>query len=139
LLGIGTESECQAVQQGVLLLRRNGATLRIFDKTIQEMRRVLAVYQDHLRTAHGIRTLFKTPLTEYFLRTKASPGDVAQISAGLEAQLRQQDVRTQRTPDREAQFVLDESALESLLKSKDGRATGKPEPRVVHDVDCVAS
>lgn len=137
LLGIGDEHDCHAVQQGALLLRRDGATLRIFDKSLDEMRRVLAVYQDHLGTAQGIRSLFKTSLTSYFLKIKATPGDVAVLSATLERKLRDLDVRVLETPRRVPALTLDEKALEEKLSNKTIES-GAVEKRVIHDVDCVA-
>jgi len=138
LLGVGDDYECNAVQQGVLLIRRNGITLRVFDKTLDEMRRVLDIYKNHLGTAQGIRSLHNTRLTSYFLRKKWSPGDVAELSVLLEKKLREYGISVFRTPDRVASSTLGEVALEEKLASS-GAGTRTIEKRVVHDVDCIAA
>lgn len=139
MLGIGSEQECRAVQQGILLLRRNGAALRVYDKTIDEMKRVLTVYKERLGTVQGIRTLYHTSLTTYFLKAKATPADVAVLMVSLERKLRDYEVLVVDTPDRIPAFTLDEKALESILSTKDSADFSQIERRVVHDVDCVAA
>jgi hypothetical protein len=117
------------------LLKETGAVLGVFDTTIREMRRVLAVYEDKLGTSEGRRSLYQTDLTRYFLTSHYSPSDVRVQSSLIRTNLRALGFSIRDTPDRMPASTFDEMKLGTMLRSGPG---GENDARVVHDIDCVA-
>jgi hypothetical protein len=108
-----------AAKEAVALLRQSGARTLAFRPTVDEMRRILGVYEEHLGTSEGRLTLHPTALTQHVLTARLSPADVRIISTTLKAA-----------------YTLGEAALAKSLAH-----VGRPDPespRVRHDVDCVA-
>jgi hypothetical protein len=126
-----------ATKELLELLRQTGATISAFEPTIEEMRRVLAVYQERIGTEKGRDALYGSDLTRHLLDEAATPADVKQHSALLESNLHSMGIRILALPKRVEKWTLDEADLARALASKEsGR---EDEPRVVHDIDCVAS
>jgi hypothetical protein len=134
-LGLRGPSTQTAVCELLSLLRETGAVLDVFQPTIGEMRGVLRAYEERLGTSTGRAQLIRSDLTHYFLAKRATPADVRQESAQVESNLRSLGFNIRDTPERKPESTLDEGALGRLL-SKPG--DDENEPRVVHDVDCVA-
>ena len=121
------------------LLRRSGARLGVFGVTILEMRRILDLYAAKLTTNEGRRSLRQTPLTRHILTSRMTASDMKQTSVLLDTTLRGIGVLPSSRPTRTNTFTLDEQDLSERL-SAGGRLGDRPiEPRVVHDVDCVAA
>jgi predicted transcriptional regulator len=117
------------------LLRDTGAVTDVFEPTIREMRRILAVYEEKIRTPQGRSELHQTDLTRFFLSRRCTAGDIKQYAALLEPKLKQLKFNIREPPTREEQWTLGEQALGTALAGEDG---SDREPRVVHDCDCIA-
>lgn len=125
-----------AAKEGLSLLREAGAVTVAFNRTISEMRRILAVYEDRLATAEGRLSLYPTDLTHYALTAKLTPGDIRTISVTLERRLAAIGFLIKEVPKRDRKYTLDEQALARILA--DASDPNADKPRVRHDVDCVA-
>jgi len=125
-----------AAKEGLTLLRETGARTVAFRQTVDEMRRILAVYEQHLATTEGRLTLYPTPLTQHVLTAKLSPADIRVISATLENRLAKAGITVRDIPPHNPRFTLDEAALAQCLVDTKNPSTDTP--RIRHDVDCVA-
>jgi hypothetical protein len=119
-------------------LRDVGAITVAFERTIYEMRRILAVYEDRLATADGRLSLYPTPLTQYFLTQRAAPSDVKTISATLERRLQSVAIVVRDLPERKPDYTLDEEALAESLRDPADPGSRTDTPRIRHDVNCTA-
>lgn len=135
VLGLEGGGQALLISDVVQLLRQQGALPQAFSTTIREMRRVLAVYESRLGTSQGRRGLHPTELTRHFLTTRATPSDIHTISATLERTLASLGIVTVDAPNHIATYTLDETALGLKLSDRLG---GENDPRVVHDIDCIA-
>lgn len=124
-----------ATRELLNLLKQTGATVSAFESTLKEMKSILNVYEEKLGTAKGRESLYPGDLTRHFLAERASPADIRERGALLELELQSLGVNIREIPPREPKWTLDEVALAELLADKSGRTD---EPRVVHDVDCLA-
>jgi hypothetical protein len=136
---LGALGYCGAAPQNLtretlkLLQLANARTL-VFDVTIAEIRRILAVYRDKLLTQTGREQLRPTELTRHFLTNRVSSADVAQAMAELPQNLKALGIGQVALPRRQRDYQLDETALQRMLTRPGG---AEDEPRVLHDVDCV--
>ena len=123
-----------AMRELIVLLRETGAVVDVFEATIREMRAILSLYEDRVGTSAGQRSLRPTELTRHILSNRLTPSDIRERSALIESNLRQLGVNIRELPERVPKWTSDERALSrSLMGDK-----GENEPRIVHDVDCVA-
>ncbi len=136
LLGLLGGPQEEVCRESVELLQAAGARLGVFPKTLEEMRGILALYERKLATQAGRESLRPTPLTRHLLTSRATPSELRQISALLEQTLRDTGIQPTPSPSRVARFTLDEASLSNSLKRDDETIN---EPRVVHDVDCIAA
>jgi hypothetical protein len=134
-IGLTGVSEGLAVSETLALLKETGAVPAVFDVTIAEMRRLLAMLEDHLGTAEGRMSLRPTAMTRHVLTANLKPSDVRIISASLEPRLRELGISVKDTPPRDRRFTLDEGQLSQDLADWTGDTQRH---RVRHDVDCVA-
>lgn len=125
-----------AARELLAVLRDNGATTEVFEPTIQEMRRILAVYEDRIGTSKGRGQLYPTDLTRYFVTGHYTPSDIRSVSSMLESNVRGLGFMIRTLPAHETALTLDERRLGELLAASPG---GENVPRVVHDIDCVAA
>lgn len=135
-LGLTGEANKVAAIEGLHLLREVGARTVVFEKTVAEMRRILAVYEDHLATAGGRLTLWPSDLTRHAIDSHMSSSDAKVISATLNERLRLAGVSVREVPAHQPEFTLDEPALQACLV--DPRNGDKETQRIRHDVDCIA-
>lgn len=119
------------------LLKAGGATCVVFDKTLHEIRRILAMYEYKLGSWERSRTLNPVPMARHFLTQRYSPSDVRQMIALLEREVQAAGFEIRRCPDRLPQFTAGEALLAKRLS--DPNSEDEWEPRVQHDVDCVAA
>lgn len=125
-----------AAKEALTLLRESGARTMAFARTLDEMRGILAVYEEHLGSSQGRLTLRPTPLAHHVLTSRLSAADMRVISATLEARLSKLGIQIRDFPPRDPKFTSDEKALAQALADHD-----RPEyvpARVRHDVDAVA-
>jgi hypothetical protein len=136
VLGLRGPIDRVAIQELLELLRDSGATLEVYEPTILEMRRILAVYEERLGTQDGRLSLHPTALTRYLLTSHYSPSDIRVQNELLERNLRGLGFSIRPLPSHEAGLTFDEDELGVLLADSPG---GESVPRVVHDIDCVAA
>lgn len=119
------------------VLKAAGVSCQVFDKTVDEIRRILAMYEARLGTAAGRQSLHAVPMARHFLTKRYAPSDVREMAALLERDIAAAGFRMHRLPSRVPEFTAKESALAQRL-ARPGTPADDQEPRVVHDVDCVA-
>jgi len=124
------------MRETIQVLKSAGASCFVFDKTVAEIRRILAMYERKLATASGRSSLRQGPMARHFLTKQYSTSDVREIQALLEGDIEKLGLRIHRTPARVAEFTGGEAALTKRLLSP--KLQDELEPRLVHDVDCVA-
>jgi hypothetical protein len=135
-LGLAGDAARLASRESLDLLRTTNASLAVFDTTVKEIKRILHVYERHLATQEGIETLRPYPVTRYLVSHHYAPSDVREESALLETHLHALGFQIVPIPDHKPIFTLDEADLTRRLRRPDETDT---EPRVVHDVDCIAA
>lgn len=81
-------------------------------------------------------SLRPTDVTRHFVASHYSPSDVAAAIGMLRENLGQLGVKVRSFPKREASTTSNEGALTASLKRAD---ESELEPRITHDVDCVAA
>lgn len=135
-LGYQGSAEQTATVELISLLHKSGASVEAFESTIREMRRILAVYEGRISTPSGRLSLYPSEMTRYFLTGEFTSSDIHSESALLEKHLRDLDVLVRDLPPHEISLTADEAGLAKRLAEKPGEENV---PRVVHDVDCVAS
>jgi hypothetical protein len=135
-LGLQGDDLERSTLELVGLLRDTGAVLEVFEPTIGEMRRILAVYEEKIGTTKGRLELYPTDLTRHLISKRYQPSDVRQIAGLLEANIRKAGFNLREIPDRVAEFTMDEADLSKRLAAEDGN---EKSARVVHDVDCIAA
>jgi hypothetical protein len=134
LMGVANAA---AAKEGLALLREAGARTITFRRTLEEMRRILTVYEERLGSTEGRLGLYPTALTQHVLTARLSPADIRLISSTLENRLAKVGVVIREVPAHDRRYTLDEEALASALV--DVRRPDPDEPRIRHDVDCVAA
>ena len=118
------------------LLKASGVQCLVFDKTVDEVRNILVAYERRLGTSQGLRELRPSPMARHFVTARLSPSDVREMRALIDQEIRAVGFQIAKVPRRVAEHVSAEQSLSSRLADRD---TGDElEPRVVHDVDCVA-
>ena len=125
-----------ATTQMIAMLKRTGARVEVFEDTIREIKAVLNFHQQHLGTSQGRDSLNPTPLTRFLLTNQYTPADVAQMIALLDQSVRQAGLPIRPAPKHIPRYTLDEADLARRLARTQ---TPEGEPRVWHDVNCVAS
>ena len=136
VLGYQGEASRVATTQMIAMLKRTGARVAVLEATIKEIKSVLYFYQQHLGTSQERDSLNPTPLTRFFLINQYTPADVVQIIALLNRSVRQAGLSIRPAPTRVPRYTLDEKDLARRLAKTD---TPEAEPRVWHDVNCVAA
>jgi hypothetical protein len=136
-LGLCGEAAKTASRESLAILTAANARLAVFADTLDEMRQILLVHQRRLGSRDGIRSLLPHyELTRHLLGAHYTPSDVATASAMLEQNLRALGIRVRNLPKHDPAFTWDEPSLAERLRKPDQLDT---EPRVVHDINCVAA
>lgn len=125
-----------AAKEGLTLLRQAGARTIAFNRTLQEMRQILAIYEDRVRTTTGRLSLYPTALTHHILTERLSAADIRLISSTLENRLANIGISIRDIPAHEPRYTLNEKTLAEALTNVD--RSDSDSPRIRHDVDCVA-
>jgi hypothetical protein len=135
-IGFEGEAAQALMSETIEVLKAANVSCIVFDKTVDEIRRILAMYETKLATAAGRQSLHPVPMARHFLTKRYAPSDVRQMSALLEKDIAAAGIRVQRLPSRIPEFTAREADLAKRLARPDSQ--DEQEPRVVHDVDCVA-
>ena len=125
------------LHETISVLGAAGAECVAFDKSLDEIRRILLMYESKLATEAARKTLRQVPMARYFLTRHYAPSDVRQMSALLEQDVSDAGLHIIPTPKRVTEHVALESAL--AMRLADPHTGDDMEPRVQHDVDCVAA
>ena len=136
-LGYAGHTERQAAVESLEIIRKNGARLRVFERTLDEVESILRVYETKLRTREGVKSLRPTMLTKNWLKTGATPADLRQEIALIKSKLSSLGAKVREFPEHVAEFTEEEQALENLLR--DPEKQGADDARVWHDVQAVAA
>jgi hypothetical protein len=124
------------MRETVDVLKASGVQCLVFDKTVHEIRRILAMYEMRLATSQGRASLRPVPMARYFLTQRYSVSDVREMSALLEREISAAGFQVIPAPGRIPAYTGGEQALAARLSRPAKK--DELEPRVVHDVDCVA-
>ena len=135
-LGYEGAASQQLMRETIDILKSAKAECIVFDKTTDEIHRILSMYRTKLASSGGRASLHPSPMARHLLTHKTSPGDVAQMAAQLEANIKSAGLRLQRLPTRDPKYTADEAKLSRRLVNQQNQ--DEQEPRVLHDVDCVA-
>ena len=66
------------------VLKASGIECAVFEESLGEIKRILAMYEGHLGTTAGCAALKPSPMTSYFLKQRFTPADLVEKSALLE-------------------------------------------------------
>ena len=136
---LGYEGPAQGAlaRETLQLLKASGAQCMAFDKTVSELQGILRALADRFATSAGKRSLRPSAMARYFLTNHYTAGDLRQMIALLKEELADIGIQIVTMPRRVPQSVLGEKELSQALA--DDLTHNEDEPRVVHDVDCVAA
>ena len=135
-LGLEGDPSKIATREAITILKTTHARLAVFQSTIEEIRRILTLFEYRIGTTSGRESLRQNALARYLLRNHYSPSDVRQAKALVENNLKQLGIKVRKFPKRVPAFTLTERSLALRLKRPSESET---EPRIVHDVDCMAA
>ncbi|MCL4821150.1 MAG: hypothetical protein KJ067_18595 [Vicinamibacteria bacterium] len=135
-LGLAGAAHATATRETIDLLRATGAECAVFEKTLEEIERILRLYERKLRTTEGTLSLRPTDVTRHFITNHYTPSDVATAIALLRTHLAALGISVWQFPARQASLTSNEASLTERLKRPEELDL---EPRVTHDVDCVAA
>ena len=124
------------MKETIALLHASGVRCIMFDKSVHEIQRILSVYQEKLASHTGRLSLKPNPMARHFLTQRYSPSRVQEISALLGSRISEAGIRIVTLPKHRKEFTHNETTLAKRLA--DPRTGDISEPRVLHDVDCVA-
>jgi len=139
LLGYEGKAHERAYNETVDLLEETGADPRCFETTVDEMTRILRVYEDKIDSVRGRSDLNRTAITRYMISNRLDSGDVKEIIAMLEENIEERGVIIVQRPQRVPDYTLEEDDLYEMLGKDDRDAEAPISDRVDHDVDCAAS
>lgn len=125
------------LRETIDLLKEAGVQCIALDKSIQEIRRILNMYEDRLATSEGRLSLRPTPMTRYVLTSLLSSSDIREMKALLEEEIKSAGFQLLSVPHRIPDLTSAEQSLAKRLA--DSVTKDELEPRVLHDVDCIAS
>lgn len=137
-LGHMGNAEMKVTVDAIRLIRRAGARIFAFEATVDEVESILQVYEQRLRTPHGIRTLRPTSVTFHFFDTRVSSADVSQYIALLRNSINRLGIQIRTFPARIHQYTENEELLSRMLMD-DNQPEEEQEARIWHDVNAIAA
>jgi hypothetical protein len=124
------------LMQTVGVFKASGIECIVFDKTLEEIRRILDVYEGKLASTKGCESLKQGPMTRTFLINCYSPSDVREMSALLSRDVTKLGFRILDIPAHIKEYTSDERKLADRLQNPIAPKTDI-EPRIIHDIDCI--
>jgi hypothetical protein len=116
-LGLYGEAIQSPYTELISLLKKQGVKLLCFQRTIDELQRILASVEQRLRTG-GSKTLQTfEELGEELLATNYKPADIKLLSAGLENALAAIGIRVRSEPSYQAHLTLQVSKADDVFQS----------------------
>jgi hypothetical protein len=125
-------------REAIDVLKASGIECAVFEDTLDEIRRILAMYEARLGTTNGCLALRPGAMTRYFLTRRYTPADVVEMSALLVRDAVAAGFRILARPPRQAKFTAGEKELAARLKRPNAGPEIDMEPRVIHDVECIS-
>ncbi|MCL2746787.1 MAG: hypothetical protein FWE48_06865 [Coriobacteriia bacterium] len=135
-LGYQGASAKKLATETTRLLKSAGIHCLVFDDTVREVRQILSACEHQLSLPHVHRNLRPSPIIRHFLSERYSPGDIRQVTILLEDNIRSLGFVIASTPTRTSRYTADEAALSHRLL--DPKANNPDEPRIIHDINCIA-
>jgi hypothetical protein len=135
-LGYEGEAERVLMRETLDVLKGSGIQCLVFDKTVQEIRRILYVYGEKLATPEGCNSLRPGPMARHFLTQRYARSDVREMSALLEEEIKAAGFQIRSIPPHNRDYTKGERTLAQRFASP--VTHDELAPRVLHDVDCVA-
>jgi hypothetical protein len=136
-LGYEGDAMKMLMRETLGVLKGAGVQCLVFDKTLEEIHRILKVFEQKLATTAGQQALRPSPMARNFLIQRYAPSDIREMSALLEAEIQKAGFQVMKLPQRKYEHTAGEKELISRLATP-GSSKDDIEPRVAHDVDCVA-
>lgn len=124
------------LRETIDVLKAAGVQCFVLDKSVHEIKRILEMYEVRMATNEGRRSLRSVPMARHFLTERYSPGDIREMAALLEGEIVAAGFQIRTMPRRVPEYTAAESRLAARLA--DPVTRDELEPRVVHDVDCMA-
>ncbi len=121
--------------ESVRILKEAGASLFVFSATLEEIRGILRLYAEKLLTSEGRMSLRPTAMTRHVLSTHMTSSDMRERIACLEDDISKW-ARVEPFPRTDRRFNIDHTGLSEVLRHHLGEID---DPRVVHDVGCIAA
>jgi hypothetical protein len=137
-LGLEGEAAKTLMTETIGLLKDANVQCLVFEKTIDEIRRILAFYENHLGTSAGRRVIRSGAMARHLLTQRFTPGDIRQISALIEISIQKAGFAIAPMPPHQKPTTGEENKLAKRLASAHAKGE-EVEARVQHDVDCVAA
>ncbi len=116
VLGLGDTSNVRAARESFALLKDTGARTAVFNVTIREIKGILRVYEERLRTKAGTRTLHPTELTRHFLTKGYGPSDLKQVIVTLEEDLQRLGLEVKQIPAHVPEYTLNEGNSSAVCR-----------------------
>lgn len=135
-LGWEGDENKKMMLETMAMLENAGAKCIVFEKSIMEIKRILAMLESKLGTSAGISSLRSTDLVRNFLVKRFDPQMIKTLSLLLEESVVKAGFEITDTPTRIPEFTAGEQDLTELLTNPN--TNDETEPRVIHDVDCIA-
>lgn len=119
------------------LLKATDAHLAVFEPTVDELKRILYTYQNHVGTQKGREYLWQNSITRHVLSEKLSPSDIKQAISLIDKKLEYDyGITIHSTPTRKLKYTSDEDKLALKLGLENEE---NPKKRITHDIDCIAA
>jgi hypothetical protein len=126
------------LREAIEVLKSSGVECTVFEKTLEETRSILAMYEARLATTRGCAELKPSPMTRNFLTQRQKPSDMVELSTFLARDTAAAGFRILPSPPREDEFTAGERKLAARLRRPNAGPELDMEPRIVHDVECIA-
>ena len=135
-LGYEGKALATLARETLQLLKSASVQCLAFDKTVQEVRGILRVHEEKVGTTQGMRSLYPTAMARFLITHRYAPSDIRQMSALLPKELNALGIQIVQLPRHIKEYTLGEKKLSEALANE--LTHDVEEPRVIHDVDCVA-
>jgi hypothetical protein len=136
-IGLEGEAARSLCAETIKLLKSSGVQCYVFEKSLDEIQRILGFYESRLGTSAG-RNSIQGAMARHLLTNRFAPSDVRQVSALLKIKIQETGLVIMPMPPRQRLSTLGESQLSERLASDNARPD-EVESRVQHDVDCIAA
>ncbi len=136
LLGYKGESIQKYTKELIRLLKEEGATLKVFVATINEVERVLMACKSALVVSDIPSIGLKYDVLQEFIKRKATPAHVQREIENLRIKLEQIGIKIEKFPPHELSLSIDESKFEEIL---DNAVHYQNREALIHDVSCVSA